>query len=193
MTRGSGKKTERNEIYISVDVETAGPIPGLYSMLSLGACVVGSPNLSFYTVFQPISEHFIPEALEVSGFTLDELAKTGRPSKEAMTAFHRWVKGIAAHQLPVIVGFNASFDWAFLNWYFHTFLGENPLGIGALDIKSFYMGLSGCLWQDTTSNHLPRQYRPTHQQTHNALDDAIAQAEIFQKLLTEARKRSTPT
>lgn len=192
MKRESGKKTERDELYISVDVETAGPIPGLYSILSLGACVVGSPSLTFYTVFQPISEQFIPEALKVSGFSLEELVKTGRPPKEAMTAFHHWLKGIAAQQLPVMVGFNASFDWAFINWYFHTFLGENPLGIGALDIKSYYMGLSGCLWQEATSNHLPRQYQPTHQQTHNALDDAIAQAEIFQKLLAAARTHFIP-
>jgi len=76
-----------------------------------------------------------------------------------------------------------------VNWYFHMFLGSNPFGIDALDIKSFYMGLSGCLWKETTSNRLPQSFQPTHQQTHNALDDAIAQGEIFKKLLLAAQLR----
>ena len=32
--------TEDSTCYISVDIETSGPIPGDYSLLSLGACVV---------------------------------------------------------------------------------------------------------------------------------------------------------
>ena len=43
----------------------------------------------------------------------------------------------------MFVGFNATFDWAFVNFYFHQYLGENPFGIGGIDIKSYYMGLSG--------------------------------------------------
>ena len=32
--------TSKREIFISVDVETAGPIPGEFSLLSIGACDV---------------------------------------------------------------------------------------------------------------------------------------------------------
>ncbi|MGB9037337.1 MAG: 3'-5' exonuclease, partial [Acinetobacter calcoaceticus] len=28
----------KKEIFISVDVETSGPIPGIYDLLSIGAC-----------------------------------------------------------------------------------------------------------------------------------------------------------
>jgi DNA polymerase III epsilon subunit-like protein len=137
-------------------------------MLSLGACVIGSPSRTFYSIFQPLNEQFVPKALQVNGFSLDELRKNGQPPKEAMGVFRQWIQEITPHQQPVMVGFNAGFDWSFINWYFHSFLGENPLGIGALDIKSFYMGLSGCLWQETTSSHLPQQFQPQHRQTHNA-------------------------
>lgn len=44
------------------------------------------------------------------------------------------------------VGFNASFDWSFVNYYFDLFLGENPFGIAALDIKSMYSGAADCSW-----------------------------------------------
>ncbi len=182
-------KNIRDEVYVSVDIEAAGPIPGEYSMLSLGACVVTAPEITFYTEFKPINDHFVAAALKVGGLTLEQLAITGHPPAEAMRDFYHWIQEAANHQTPVFVGFNASFDWAFVNWYFHRFLGENPFGIGALDIKAYYMGLAGCRWRETTSSQLPQQFQPSHQATHNALDDAIAQAQIFRKLL-EAAPRS---
>lgn len=187
--RGQAKnKNTRDEVYISVDIEAAGPVPGEYSMLSLGACVVTAPEITFYTEFKPINDHFVLAALKVGGLTLEQLAITGRPPAEAMRAFDHWIREAANNRTPVFVGFNASFDWAFVNWYFHVFLGENPFGIGALDIKAYYMGLAGCLWRETTSRQLPQQFQPTHQSTHNALDDAIAQAQIFRKLLEAAQR-----
>ncbi len=192
MRSGRGQehnKNTRDEVYISVDIEAAGPVPGEYSMLSLGACVVTAPEITFYTEFKPINDHFVQAALKVGGLTLEQLAITGRPPAEAMRDFDHWIREAAKSWTPVFVGFNASFDWAFVNWYFHVFLGENPFGIGALDIKAYYMGFAGCLWGETTSSQLPRQFQPTHRPTHNALDDAIVQAQIFKKLL-EAAQRS---
>jgi DNA polymerase III epsilon subunit-like protein len=189
--KGQGKnKDTGDEVYISVDIEAAGPVPGEYSMLSLGACVVTDPEITFYTEFKPINDHFVPAALKVGGLALEQLAITGHSPAEAMRDFDHWIREAAKNRTPVFVGFNASFDWAFVNWYFHVFLGENPFGIGALDIKAYYMGLAGSLWRETTSSQLPRQFQPTHHPTHNALDDAIAQAQIFRKLL-EAAQRNT--
>jgi ribonuclease T len=184
----AGAKTE---CYISVDIETSGPVPGVYNMLSLGACLVHEPDRTFYAELRPVTKRAIPEALHVSGFTLDQLTRTGRDQQEVMEAFRGWIQEVAAGATPVFVGFNASFDWAFVNWYFHVFLGENPFGIGALDIKAFYMGYSGGRWRETTSSQLPQQFKPSHQATHNALDDAIAQAQIFKKLLEAAQRTTT--
>ena len=135
-----------------------------------------------------MNDHFIPAALKVGGLTLEQLTTTGRDPVEGMRAFGDWVQKVVNGRVPVFVGFNASFDWAFVNWYFHMFFGDNPFGIGALDIKSYYMGLSGCFWRETTSSKLPRRFQPSHRQTHNALDDAIAQAEIFKKLLVAGKR-----
>ena len=41
-------ESQINEAYISVDVETAGPNPGQYSLLSIGACLVFVPAKTFY-------------------------------------------------------------------------------------------------------------------------------------------------
>ena len=174
----------REEVYISVDVEAAGPIPATYSLLSLGASVVSDPMQHFYAEFQPINENVVPEALAVSGLLLTELAKRGEVPAAAMRRFRDWITTISEGRTPVFVGFNAGFDWAFINWYFHTYLGENPFGFSALDIKAYYMGLSGCRWAETTSRKLPPVFQPTvTMANHNALTDAQAQAEIFAKLL----------
>ena len=45
----------KSELYFSVDIESAGPIPGVYSMLSLGACVVNDTSQTFYVELKPIT------------------------------------------------------------------------------------------------------------------------------------------
>ncbi|MGI0072274.1 MAG: hypothetical protein ACREA3_00470 [Nitrosotalea sp.] len=67
---------KRKEIYISVDIEASGPIPGEYSMLSLGACVVYDTSKTFYREFKPISENYLAEAIQVSGFSLEKLRES---------------------------------------------------------------------------------------------------------------------
>lgn len=182
--------TIREEVYVSVDVETAGPIPATYSLLSLGASVVNNPSQHFYVEFQPITENAIPKALAISGFSLNELVHRGEAPEAAMRRFRDWIIEVSGRRTPVFVGFNAAFDWAFVNWYFHTYLGENPFGFSALDVKAYYMGLSGCRWGETTSRQLPPAFQPTETvASHNALLDAQAQAEIFAKLLDAPRTK----
>ena len=171
------------DCYFSVDIESAGPIPGKYSMLSLGACVVEKPEQSFYVEFKPISSEFVADALKVSGFDLDKLRREGEAPEAAMKRFKAWVESCAGGCKPVFVGFNGAYDWQFVNWYFHSFVGANPFGFGAVDIKSYFMGLSGRNWSATTSSQLPREFQPDQPQTHNALDDARAQASMFLKML----------
>lgn len=174
----------RQELYISVDIESSGPIVGSHSMLSLGACVVGNVDESFYVEIQPIGPVFDSEALKISGFDLENLAKSGTDPKTAMADFGKWVLEIANESMPVFVGFNACYDWQFVNWYFLTFDIENPFGFGGVDIKSFFMGKCQQTWQLSSSRNIPREYQPDVPQTHNALDDAKAQASIFEKLLS---------
>lgn len=174
------------EVFISVDIETAGPIPGTYSMLALGACVVGHDAQQFYVELRPITEASVPGAMAVIGKTIEQFRQEGREPAEAMVEFGAWVKRNAGAGRAVFVGFNATFDWSFVNWYFHAYQVENPFGVGGLDIKSFYMGLSGCTWDETRSSQLPAKYRVEGTHTHNALSDAIEQAGIFERIGKDA-------
>jgi ribonuclease T len=175
---------DNREVYISVDVETDGPIPGDYSMLSLGACVVGQPDQDFYVEFKPISDRFVPQALEISGLNRDHLITDGVDPERAMQDFLRWVETICGvNKRPVFVAFNATFDWMFVHWYFEHFVGKNPFGISGWDIKAYYAGITGKKrWSDTSKRMIEADYLSSRPHTHNALDDAKEQAEIFEKL-----------
>lgn len=183
---------DRKEVFISVDVETAGPIPGEFSMLSIGACVVSDPQAEFECTLKPINDNADPAALEVTGLSLEELRRTGREPDAAMRSFAEWVGRVAGPDAaPVFVGFNAPFDWSFVNYYFHRFTGANPFGFTALDIKALWMGVSGCSWTDTRSSQMARQLKPTTRGDHDALHDAQHQAELFRLALSrrQALKR----
>jgi len=176
------------EILISVDVETAGPYPGRYSLLSIGASVVGDPSQTFYAELQPLSAEFVPDALAITGLSLEKLAEQGLSPAEAMLNFAGWLDAVApGGQRPVFVGFNAPFDWMFINDYFHRFLGYNPFGHNALDIKSFYAGRTGALWAETSIRHVTARYGGEPALSHNALADAIDQASLMAAMLEEQR------
>lgn len=178
------------EIYISVDIEAAGPLPAIYSMLSLGAVAVDDPMQTFYVELKPVNDKFVPDAMKVVGRSLEDFAKKGQDPKVAMVAFRDWLAHIAKAAKPVFVGFNATFDWAFVNFYFHQYIGENPFGFGGIDIKSYYMGITGGTWDDTRSSRIRAEYKGASRHTHNALDDAIEQAEIFRRMKAKAAKAS---
>jgi len=178
------------EAYISVDVETAGPYPERYSLLSIGACTIAEPRETFYVELKPVSEEMTDKAISIHGLSLAALAERGLEPAEAMSRFEKW---LADHtppgQRPVFVAFNAAFDWMFINYYFYRYLGHNPFGHAALDIKAFYMGLAGVPWAETTMKYVGPRYLHNRPLTHQALHDALDQANIFHKMLLEALNR----
>ena len=177
-----------NETYISVDVETAGPNPADYSLLSIGACMVFDPIETFYIELQPVQDAVLPEALQVSGLRMDALREHGLPPRQAMEQFADWVKTVTPQDSkPVFVALNAPFDWMFVNDYFQRYLGKNPFGHNALDMKAFFMGLRGVAWGETGFENITSYYKISHPLTHNALQDARDQAELFRKMLEEAK------
>ncbi len=170
----------KKEIFISVDIETAGPIVGEHSMLTIGACLVYNPDVEFTIMLQPISDKAIEEALQVSGITLEQARKNGFPPKDAMSHFENWlIQNIPEDATPVFVGLNAPFDWSFINFYFLKYLNRNPFGISAIDIKALFMGATKCSWYNTKSSSIDKCVHPTLQGDHNALHDAKYQAELF--------------
>ena len=164
---------------ISVDVETAGPNPADYALLSIGACTLTKPQQTFYAELNPTSFKVDPGAQEVHKLDMNRLASEGLDPKDALEKMADWLKGtIHDDRGPLFLGFNSPFDWMFLNDYFHCYLGYNPFGHSSLDIKSFVMGFKRVPWASTSMKMLTD--KPLR---HNALEDAVDQAELFINLL----------
>jgi 3'-5' exoribonuclease Rv2179c-like domain len=184
----------REDVYFSVDVETDGPIPGPYSMVSFGVAIAGRRGVTFspadptaqtfYRELRPISEDFVPEALAVSGLDRDRLVAEGADPAAAMTELTRWVRSVAGAGSPVVVAYPASFDWMFLYWYLIRFTGSSVFGFsGCLDIKTMYAVKAGVPWTGAVKRNMPRALLSRRPHTHNALDDAVEQAELFANLM----------
>lgn len=183
------------DLYISGDVEADGPIPGRYSMLSFGLCVAGRfdgrelqphdpEGDTFYAELQPISEEWESEALKVARLDREQLARTGRSPGQAMTEASSWVQKVAGDDRPVFVGFPAVFDWLFLYWYFVAFAdGGSPFEFSAvLDMKTMFQQKARVVTSATGLSDLPAPLRSSYPHTHNALDDAVQQADVFVRL-----------
>lgn len=182
------------DIYVSVDVEADGPIPGEYSMLSFGLAIAASydgskfaprdPSQStFYRELKPISPNFDPKALEVAAIDRDSLAANGAEPITAMTDARNWVLREAQDRRPVLVGYPIVFDWMFMHWYFVKYTESSPFGFsGAIDMKTMYQQKAKVTLDHAGRRDLPSQLKSKRAHTHNALDDAIEQAEIFNNL-----------
>lgn len=183
------------EIYISIDVETDGPIPGDYSMSSLGACLVDDPETAFYEELKPISDRFEPEAMSISGLDRELLIIGGSDPEEAMRRFAVWIGKVCGRDgIPIFVALNATFDWMFVHWYFIHFLSRDPFGHSGWDIKAYYAGVAKKhLWAETSSNNIGKEFRSQRPHTHNALDDAREQADIFRQLRRAAGASLLPS
>lgn len=100
------------ETYISVDIEASGPIPGTYSMLALGACVVGNIRETVYAELRPINSAPVPAAMSVVGKSLADFVQTQSDPLTVMSDCRSWVLKVQKKTKPIFVGFNASFDSA---------------------------------------------------------------------------------
>lgn len=177
------------ELYIAVDVEADGPIPGPYSMIALGMAVVGRPELNFYTEICPISTDFVPQSLEVSGLDRDRLLREAPSATDAIANAARWVNGLRKIGRPVFLAAPAVWDGMFVHWYFMRFLGKSPFGNtgSGIDLRSYWMGNRGCEWVDTRKGKIKYELGLSQvPHTHHAGQDAAELATVFEALLYQA-------
>lgn len=184
------------DVYFSADIETDGPIPGPYSMLSFALVYAGrfdgtrferpkDYGLSFYRELRPISEEFEAEALEVNGLDRARLVREGCEPAAAMREAAEWVRGHAGGGQPVLVAYPLSFDWSWLYWYFKRFLPESsPFNHSrCFDIKTAFAIKAGVPIVEAGRSKMPAALQARRTHTHHAVDDAIEQAEIFANLI----------
>lgn len=156
---------------IIVDVESDGPVPCDYSMVCFGAVVFDeSLNKTFYGKTRPISDKYQPETLTISGFSRQKHLLFDDP-KDVMINFKNWIKENSDGK-PVFISDNPCYDWQWINYYFHHFVGENPFGYSGRRIGDLFCGMKGdarASWK-----HLRKTVHD-----HNPVNDAIGNAEAL--------------
>jgi DNA polymerase III epsilon subunit-like protein len=178
-------------IYVSVDIEAAGPYPPKFSMIQFGACDVYHPERQFKRDLKPINNNFRDSAMAVSGLSFEGLKTTGTDPKIAMAEFAEWLVSLGPPEKKrVMIGQAAPFDWQFINYYFEEFFGSNPLGFTAIDNKALFMGATGCDWKDTGAKAMDAVLGTEFAKTHDGLDDAVYQAELFRRIMDLASKNA---
>lgn len=177
------------EIYVSTDVETDGPIPGPHSMLSFASAafradktMVGTfeANLELLpgASGDPKTMAWWAENREAWERSRQNL----RDPAEAMRDYVKWLKGLPGR--PVFVAYPAGFDFTFVYWYLIRFAGESPFGFQALDVKSYAMAVLGTPFRETAKRNFPREWFDEGlPHTHVAIDDAIEQGRMFCNML----------
>ncbi|NHZ66231.1 exonuclease [Massilia genomosp. 1] len=180
----------KQEIYISTDVETDGPIPGPHSMLSIGSAAYLADKTCVATFSANLA--CLPEAAAHPAtaawwLTQPEAWAACRANLEApqaaMQRYLAWVKSLPGK--PVFVAFPAGFDFLFVYWYLIRFAGESPFSHSALDIKSYAMAVLKRPYRDSTKRNMPEHWFDPLPHTHVALDDAIEQGAMFCNMLAD--------
>jgi len=166
--------------FISVDIEADGPIPYKYSMVCFGAVVI-EPSLekTFYGKIKPVSDLWVPEALAISGFSREEHLTFDDP-KEVMLEFRDWLKENSKGR-PIFIADNNGFDWSWINYYFHYYVGENPFGYSSRRISDLWCGYTNDLYARW------KYFRKT-KHTHNPVDDAKGNAEALYEMKKKGLK-----
>jgi hypothetical protein len=183
------------EIYVSIDIEADGPIPGLNSMLSLGAAAFSisqdrrtwSQVGTFQANLKQLPEATPnPETMKWWATQPEAWAKATEQSEDpavVMPRFVDWVKSLPGK--PVLAGYPITYDFLFVYWYTVKFTGfPAPFGFSGLDIKTLAMDRLGCNFREATKRKMPKSWflgSPPH--THQALDDAIGQGVLLMNLL----------
>ena len=134
------------EIYVSVDVESDGPIPGDFSMLSLGAAAFSADGELLSTFSANLVElngaRQDPDTMKwwAQNQTAYDITRqdTVHPQM-AIQNFVSWVNQLPGK--PVCVCYPAGFDWLFLYWYIVHCGLKSPFSFSALDIKSYAMAM----------------------------------------------------
>ncbi len=203
-----------DKVYYSVDVELSGRTVGRDSMISLGAVVVNNRAQQFYREIKPISHSFTVQHMRAASMGLECLTSKlkkipfynpehrdfkpnlvlkvlnqfGAPPLKVMEDFINWVESTCQQGAPVLVAKPIHIDIPVIGWYLEKFRGSTaPFESGeSVDLEESYR----VLMDDRSANIKSLGVADNRPRIHNALDDAFLQAEQYERILEQSRKKA---
>ena len=178
------------EVFVSIDIETTGPVPGLYSMISLGAAAfTASGGLVPVSTFQANLKE-LPGA-ERDDETMDwwanhveaweEAREKPEDMEEVMRSFQLWITSLGPNVVPVY--YPSGYDLPFISYYCQRFLGKVFLTHRAIDIQTLAWSLLGSPFvKNCRRSSFPKPWLIDNKKKHQAVDDAIEQGQMFMRM-----------
>lgn len=187
-------------LYLSIDIETDGPIVGVHSMLSIGVCgfdIAGNVLYEFERNVMSLEGGLQDEATmkwwaepEQAG-AWAHVSRNREPPKRVFAKLADDVRELRKSFQLVVICSPAAFDWSFVNYYMFKFVGgENPMGRTAKCAVSFSWALSRSINPNTDFSAMLAEWEDPRfgAHKHRALDDARAQGARFVNALREATR-----
>ena len=199
------KRRNQRDVYVAVDIEADGPLPGVNSMLQLGAAAFVVPEGRFDPAAhrEPIWTYEgnlatieggvqDPETMQWWGrqdpAVWEAVTKDPRDPAEVMTEFDRQVRELPGRAVMVTY---PSWDFMWVHWYLVRFTGrKSPFGIGCLDMKSYAFATFNTLpgFKNASKRNFPKwMSRGCPRHNHTARQDAIGQGIMFVNLMAHVR------
>ncbi len=98
-------------------------------------------------------------------------------NKRTFTKFNNW---LSQFEKPVFISDNPCYDYQFINYYFHKFLGQNPFGWSGRRIGDFYAGLT----KKVNNTQEWKKWRITPH-NHDPVFDSLGNVEAFERILKD--------
>lgn len=186
-------QTKKPLLFLSFDVETDGPAPGLHSMLSMGWAgftQTGEIVFEYEANLIPLPDAHPSDdtmkwwAKEENQNAWEYIHQNQREPEDVFTEFAAQISELNKIYNLKPIAWPVSYDWQYINYYFHRFIGSNPLGFSVMCIKTYLWAMSK---NKSPSDKLDigRYADPQFPHTHKALDDAKEQGAIFINAWTE--------
>ncbi len=183
-----------DEIFISIDIEADGHVPGLSSMLSCGAAayniekeLLGTFSCNFELLPDAKPEKRVSDFWEKHQAEYDETRKNMVSPEVGIRQFITWLKETSGNKRPIAVAYPAVYDFPWIDYYTIKYTGRNPFGHSkCIDIKTYAWSKLGGKFSYATKRNFPKSWFDPLPHTHIALDDALQQGTLFINMLRES-------
>lgn len=191
---------KNKEIFVSIDIEADGPIPGQNSMLNFGAAAfdvyaenqfvpINTFEVNLYPLFDAVQDPDTMDWWKKQPKAYAYIQKNKKYAIDAIPEFISWLNSLPGK--PVMVCY-PTYDFMWIHWYIMKFGGvlQSPMSFAALDIKSYAMSALKSKSFSTISKREMSKKRshwfkdmPPHD--HTGLSDAIGQGMLFVNIWNE--------
>jgi DNA polymerase III alpha subunit (gram-positive type) len=186
----------KKEIYISTDIESNGPIPGINSMLSLASVAfdengeeISEFEINFKELVGSISNEKTMKWWNEEH--LDEYKESRQNQIEpeiAIEQYYNWLMDLKKQGEIIFVAYPVAFDFMWCFWYLNRFKGDCPFGHNGIDIRSYAMAMFKKSYILSGKNIYPKEWFEDLKLTHKAIDDARMQGKMFVNMKKENEK-----